>query len=55
MRVIKYNVELGECGRNILVKEESANYPEYCSRQVLIIPSMIADFANKVFGANRKA
>ena len=55
MRVIKYNVELGECGRNVLVKEESANYPEYSSRQALIAPSMIADFANKVFGANRKA
>lgn len=51
MRIILYKTELDENQHNILVKENSCNYPV----QALNSPKSIVDMPNTVFRLNRQA
>lgn len=51
MRITKYNTELGDGNLNVLVKEDSVNYPEVDS---LNQPGKIVKMLNFMFNAEKK-
>lgn len=55
MRVIRYNVELGEERKNILVKEDASNYTAIGKETKFSNSDVVARFARDYFRADKKA